>query len=93
MNKQTKKKLTWAKLERYGLNKDLYSEYCNTIDNIENIFFEALELFEHNFICPNLRNEFKNLFQLSAMLDNEMEKSEKIIDLVLAKANELQKIN
>ena len=88
-----KKKLTWVELERHGLDKRLYGEYCDVANNIEGIFQEALELFEHNFICQNTRSEFKNLFQLSVILDNEIEKAQKIADIVLTKADEIKKAN
>lgn len=85
------KKLTWIDLERHGLNEHCYSEYTDTIQNIEDVFIETIKILEESFINKNPKQEFKNIIQLSAILDNEMQKANKIIDLVLLKANEIEK--
>jgi len=87
---KAKKKITWEELENFGLDSNLYVEYCETMDNIDEIYKGMVELFEESFICKNPRVEFANLTQMSAILDNEVEKILDIIDKVLAKADEIK---
>ena len=87
---KAKKKVTWEELEKFGLDENLYVEYCETMDNIDGIYKETLELFEQSFICANPRVEYSNLMQMSAILDNEVGKMLNIIDNVLAKADEVK---
>lgn len=85
------KKLTWIDLERHGLSEHYYGEYINAIQNIEDIFIETIKILEESILSKNPKQEFKNLIQLSAILDNEMQKANGIIDLVLVKADEIEK--
>lgn len=85
------KKLTWIELEHHGLSEHFYSEYTNAIQNIEDIFIETIKILEESYFSKNPRQEFKNLIQLSAILDNEMHTANKIIDSVLIKADEIEK--
>lgn len=89
----TKTKITWKDLESLGQDENLFFEFKETLRNIDEIHQETREIFERIFIDKNIKQGFKNFVQLCAILENEMEKALKIIDIVLDNANKAKKKN